>query len=753
MTNKAIISLLLVATTILSVSADAMRDIATTHLGTRITKVWSSPDHTVAAFNRANGGFVIATADRIIGYSDNGIINAENLPDALKEMLQAYPSERRPVRVSANVEPVAPLLGEIAWDQTHPYNLLCPTYLGSARSATGCAATAMAQIMRYHQYPAKGQGTHSYQPESYPKMGTITVNFSQSTYDWAHMTPQYNEASTQTETDAVARLMFDAGVAISMNYGPQSGALSQDWPEALVKYFAYDEGVALRFRANYELEDWNKVIYDELRAGRPVYATGFTSAGGHAFVFDGCDSQGMVHVNWGWSAMSNGYFDTTLLSPATQGTGGSSGGFNSRQMIVTGIMPPQGEASGQVVTIVSEEGLTAPKKATLQESVTVRLNGKIENPGWQDATADFALWLVDADGKPVSTFNGPQGIAVPRSTPHRNLVFENVTMDGVAPGSYHLMPMACASGTNRWERVRDKDTAYPNYLIATVTDQEVAYTTPEMAGISAKGLTVDGKIYSGMKCRINATIANEGQSEYYGPLTPALLDPATGRTVEAAESSVFDIMPGKEESVEIFATFSSAPGRYMLTLIDYDSRQAATPVEIEILDGGESVLTAVSAPDFGNNDAVNPLEINVISQVGCGSGLFSGHIFIYFYCTDGETVAGCIGPEFVQISDGNTATVTFTGRFENGRPGQEYDACIVNGEAFTFVSPREIATTRFRVADDSAISETINDSYDSETRFYNLQGTRLPDRPTQGIYIEVSHHQAKKIIATKQILP
>ena len=111
-----------------------------------------------------------------------------------------------------DIIPVAPLLGEIAWDQNDPYNMLCPVYYGTQRSATGCAATAMAQIMKYHSYPPTGAGSHSYRPDD-KNMGVISMDFSQSEYDWGNMTPRYGDESAEEEKSAVAKLMYELRMA------------------------------------------------------------------------------------------------------------------------------------------------------------------------------------------------------------------------------------------------------------------------------------------------------------------------------------------------------------------------------------------------------------------------------------------------------------------------------------------------------------------------------------------------------------
>lgn len=66
------------------------------------------------------------------------------------------------------------------WNQDAPFNNFAPEYTddnnNTQRCATGCAATAMAQIMKFHNWPEQGVGHYSYEHQSF---GTISSNFSE----------------------------------------------------------------------------------------------------------------------------------------------------------------------------------------------------------------------------------------------------------------------------------------------------------------------------------------------------------------------------------------------------------------------------------------------------------------------------------------------------------------------------------------------------------------------------------------------
>jgi hypothetical protein len=179
---------------------------------------------------------------------------------------------------------------------------------------TGCVATAMAQIMKYHAYPTHGYSSHSY------AMGS--ANFGTTTYAWSSMPNQLVSGSTSTQKTAVATLMFHCGVSVDMNYGASgSGAYTQDAELALKKYFVYN---ALHDARAYHTDaEWIGLLKTDLDNHRPILYAGTDSdgSGGHAWVCDGYQgaSNNYFHFNFGWSGDGNGYFYITDITPTFGG--------------------------------------------------------------------------------------------------------------------------------------------------------------------------------------------------------------------------------------------------------------------------------------------------------------------------------------------------------------------------------------------------------------------------------------------------
>jgi len=304
----------------------------------------------------STGGFVMVAADDasipILAYSTSGDAPEQIDHPALSEWLESYSDAILEIqgmnldntitrvawddilagRFPKSTMDVQPLLNT-TWDQGCYYNAQCPSdppagWGMCGRTWTGCVTTAMAQIMKFHNFPPQGVMSHSYIHPTYEQQ---SANFGATTYNWSSM--PNNVTSNNT---AVATIMYHAGVSVNMNYGVSgSGAYSEDVPNAMSLYFNYHPDISIAYKDNYpNVEDWKQMLRDELDASRPIYYSGYSSgSGGHAFVCDGYQtSSGKFHFNWGWSGSYNGYFSIGALNP-----GGNN--FNQGNVIVYQIKP------------------------------------------------------------------------------------------------------------------------------------------------------------------------------------------------------------------------------------------------------------------------------------------------------------------------------------------------------------------------------------------------------------------------------
>jgi len=300
-------------------------------------------------------GFVVISGDEraqdVLCYSENGVFDRTNPHlewwlNRYAEQIASASAEQVNHTSTASVTPIAPLLGSIAWDQKAPYNNYCPVDCWtSQRSLTGCVATAAAQIMRYWCWPACGTGTTHYvwydcKDYNCTEYQTYNVNMQFDTvpFDWANMPEVYTESATDVQKNAVATLMLMAGIACKMQYASDpvgSAAWTDDMGYGLQTYFGYqfdkciseyadsmayvaDKGApAADIQMEYNVSEsaFTAAFNQSLEAGRPILMGGAGSAGGHEFVCDGRDANGLYHINWGWSGDSNCYCALNALSP------------------------------------------------------------------------------------------------------------------------------------------------------------------------------------------------------------------------------------------------------------------------------------------------------------------------------------------------------------------------------------------------------------------------------------------------------
>ena len=398
-------------------------------------------------------GFVLVSAEdnarAVLGYADQGSFDPQNIPSNMQVWLQMYAEELAYAalmpQASASYDKtlgspyptVEPLLGETQWGQGEPYNNHCPLINGE-RSVTGCVATALSQIMYKHKYPKQGTGNHSYRLNNY---GTISVDYSKATYDWDNMLPRYTRnAYTTTQADAVAQLMYHVGVSANMHYTPQaSGTSSGIALQGLSRYFGYDAGIVPLLKDFMPESEVLEGIAADLEAGRPVYISAVTTNyEGHAFVCDGMQSNGYLHINWGWSGSSDGYFSISALNPGQQGTGGSASNlaFTVDVCAYTNIRPNEG---GKGKTLYTTDGLTrtSANVADRDNKITYSLY-ILTNNGTAAPNVQFGYYVYDTNDELVAA------IKLKDFSMEAGYYIENYSLSGRIPssipeGEYYLI--------------------------------------------------------------------------------------------------------------------------------------------------------------------------------------------------------------------------------------------------------------------------------------------------------------------------
>ena len=502
-------------------------------------------------YNRgSNAGFVIIAGDDeltpYIGYATTGQVLEQDMPEQLRAFLKACQerideltssiglrSSLRPTPLTAT-EPaqIAPLLGNIQWNQSAPWNNQTPTDNQGEHMPVGCVATAYTQVMRYHQWPAQGEGSFSYTEEG-DSGRSHTVDFASTTYDWAHMPERYNDPSSATseETQALSTLAYHAGVAVEMMYAPSgSGSYTPLVARALADHFRYDKRVSFKSRSNYTQSSWEQMLRAELIAARPVVYSGSGSGGGHAFVCDGYDMAGLFHINWGWGGMSDGYFNLNYLVPSDLGIGGGAGGgFSLDQGAVVGIKP-------------DKTGSSQRQESSL---VTTWRFGMTFTEGTLDASAEYTVVLTtDATPYDGSVTYGVTMVGT-TDTLYLDQYARNARMDGLYQGfeidpeelqlSNHIgvgtwdfflaYRHTDASGQTAWrpcgQHERAKEQYRHTYTITQESDGSYVVTEEASSKLSMLELvagSVQSSIVGYEKSKVSLQLRNTGRVEFFDQL-------------------------------------------------------------------------------------------------------------------------------------------------------------------------------------------------------------------------------------------
>lgn len=383
-------------------------------------------------FNNPEGGWVIIASDDrvnpVVGYSPEGSFITTDMPENLRWWMDGVSKAIDAVRqsgqeASASVRhaweslltggmPVKDgskkYIKTALWNQTKPYNDLCPIASGeNKRSATGCIATTMAIIMHNNRWPAHGKGEIGNYTTTTNQTYIPAYDIESHFYDWDMMwnenvTDGLTDKWTPEQTEQVAQLMHDCGVSVKMNYSSEvSSSTSSEMLNAIKNNMCYSEKAVLVSRSSYKLDQWFQLMKNEIDHGRAVYYAGADEAGGgHAFVCDGYDTDGSkLHINWGWGGACNGYYTLDLSIPQIKYA------FSNYQEAIIGLAPDTAnveleETISLVCTIYNDFYGISPRVPTdLTAGSEIKFHvGWISNNSNVAKKAEFKICLEDKDG-------------------------------------------------------------------------------------------------------------------------------------------------------------------------------------------------------------------------------------------------------------------------------------------------------------------------------------------------------------------
>lgn len=641
--------------------------------------------------NGHNAGFVIVAGDDcaedVLGYATNGSFDADNIPENMQAFLQGYAEEIAAARAQGannansgdeNVEVarkvVAPLI-ETHWNQRDPYNQMCFTPSG-VQCVTGCVATALAQVMYYYQWPKSATEAIPGYTSAY---GDTFEALPSTTFKWNKMKPVYvNTGNDDEEAEqAVAELMWYCGHAVTMNYSAgSSGGYESSIPYALKNYFGYPGNPSWELRSGYTTEEWDELIYNELKFGRPVlYGASTSGGGGHEFICDGYDGHGLYHINWGWGGLSDGYFRLQALRPSSQGTGGSDdcGGYSLNHDAIIGVCDTEIVNNNNPNDDPEEQG-------SVMTTVNLQVTGSTTvdyNPGYSwglgEPSAKFS-YTMSGDETEVeycfAVFQGDElvskGEVTSKSmsegytyTSSGNLFWGLGT--GLSDGTYQIKVINRAQGTEEWFLNDNSDLIYVEVEIAngeaTFTNVKIDPPTPPVPVKAIEVFRLEQRFDIDTELtQIRAYVSNTGEVDYSSSLH-LLVD---GTWV--AQEGVY-LPVGGEDYVDFF--FDGTAGSHVLTIST--TKNGSNPIYSESMAISDELpnplLTVTSAElkNVVNDEQYGRMMEYVVTFKNNSSVDYNTQLTKYMYVKNPRgSFSGYNQSIDVSIPAGEEKTITFT---------------------------------------------------------------------------------------------
>ncbi|MBO4550720.1 MAG: C10 family peptidase [Bacteroidaceae bacterium] len=597
-----------------------------------VTQQTSDEEAYYYVFNAGdNGGYVIVSGDDrvepILGYVEQGSFDPNNIPENMREMLQMYADEIKFV-IDNNIQQDDPRIkkrnkvagtrhsvGEMLttrWNQGKPYNITCPDYYKEddvdeatalpkkSGPATGCTATAMAQVMYFYRYPEKIKKvipsysiTYTSKKNGTQKTVNIPAIQRNTVIKWDDMQDTYSWEDghvANAQDSAVANLMRYCGQAVTMHYGPSSGANFS--AEAYIEYFGYDQRAWVGERSSFSIDQWFDLIYNEISQGYPVLMSGFSSGGGHAFVLDGFDGDNLFHLNWGWGGGSNGWFLVGILNPGDNsgiGASSSSDGYSMSQRALFSLRLP-GTPKSEGYLTVSDVTITHTSIKSKFTNRTGSANG-----------FHTGIMMLDENGE-LELVGTKQVIASLANGSSQTKTFQ--IAGKLTEGTYRLSPASKPAKSEEWQAAFDFQTQYIEAVVDSVGGVVLTMKKPipTNESISVDTITFPGTRIVGKQQEVKVTFRNDGK-EYFK--TIYLLASKTQQKVYTKSKSQVAVRSGETVDISYFFT-PEETGTYNLWLATDDKgNNVIGQGTMEVISEAEAQKASLTVSSYTITNLVN----------------------------------------------------------------------------------------------------------------------------------------------------
>lgn len=746
--------------------------------------------------NRGQQGYILLSADDamapVLGYADRGVFEEGNMPAQMKEWLAGYARQQEYASMmglpayeaphSDGRKAVEPLM-KTTWNQNVPYNDMTPT-IGNSHCPTGCVATAMAQVMKYWNYPESGVGTGMITNPETNRTETMRLD---EEFMWNDMLDSYSGTFSGDQADAVAYLMKACGYSVQMSYTLSvSGSFSVYAAQALVENFNYNSEIRYYQRDYIEATEWDNIVYNEIANGRPILYGAQSTSGGHEFVCDGYSGDGYYHFNWGWGGMSDGYFILDSLNPGAIGTGGGlGGGFNYKQDIVVGIQPETELIYNPRLTQFGDLSATAKDL-----SLTLRLTEDGSMGQWVNAglfaldnmSIGVCVEPVDNNGEKLYLTSKTQRLSAPEYRRVQNGLSISyagiqgmITADlpsNLADGKYKVTISTLANGSSEWVPVLAQSNAY-NYVYVTKTGNSLNLEVLPEALVTLDSAELISPLYYGSVALFTITVTNNSDKEMTSGFYPELsvngvrnmigdgvvmtLQPhetvtreftsqfrvVSGATAPTSKKAYdlrwFDPNIGNTAYYDIeteTVTLNVSNSRPTLAVNSFEIAGVQTKVELVEVAGEE--MDVYQVPDVD--------EIDVKVNLTCSRGFFGYPLYFVVFNTKNllSDVTRSVFEPMLPLEAGDSSDMTATLNLSFAEKNGLYAGFLFYQGTSEMVQVLD-APICFRITEASGVEE-IDAAYEAEPVYYNLQGLEVKSPQKGDLLIKKQGNKTTKII-------
>lgn len=576
------------------------------------------------------GGFVILSADEssnnLIGYSNAGKFDSENIPEALTFLLS---NSHNPVKAQQQSKKAAiACLLTTTWHQDEPYNNILPDLYSTGKpTLAGCVGTALAQMINFHKYPAKPTGTINYTSALTP----YSADLSEYTFDFDNMLNDYKTVNaTEAQMKAVNDLYYCACMSVEPTWGYDvTTAKSELIPERLQKHFGYTTNMGRVSSSFFSPDEWCELIYSQLEKGLPVVISANKNGAdvGHVFICDGYDGNGCFHINWGWGGIQDGYFNLSSLYAHDPYVDFSTEGYGVNQYAVVNIYPENAPVTPD--NIFTVENFNVP-------NVTHNLGDKVYlSSHYTQAAGSNASVKVGLKFTHVSSGKEVRSVATIDGLPYN---WSNPIPTNLEQGTHKVTPCVYFCETDEWKDVHNY-AKNGRYAFAEVSGTNIKFSNSTIDGtVSVINTDFPEVLFPGADFSASAELENTGEDIFDKEIALCIAsrdNDGTYKVLCKTPSVRTKILKGEKRTIYLAGTLNNNIGLrndlFIGFMSYYDVNYADKwiplhePTAISTIEFTEGNLVIDDVKIITEPERLSP-TFTIETQLHCEGGYFNGEI-------------------------------------------------------------------------------------------------------------------------------